>query len=90
MTVYRKGVRTRLPKSPEALHGINEIALYMGISYNTARRWIVFHGLPATKTPTGKWFTTKRAINAWIFAGHEAYLAGEITDNSLKRGSGAA
>jgi excisionase family DNA binding protein len=80
MTMYRKGVRIKIPKNPEVLHGLQEIALYLGVSYNTARRYIILHGLPATKVGE-KYISNRRAITAWIFAGHEALLMGKALED---------
>ncbi len=61
--------------SEEMLEGIASIAEYIGRNYWTARRYILYHGLPATKLPSGRWFTTKHLIDQWIFVGHKFEVA---------------
>ena len=61
-------------KNPNMLEGIPSIAEFIGKSYDTTVRWITLHGLPATKTPSGRWFTHKGLILQWMVAGHSAEL----------------
>lgn len=63
-----------LNKAPGILEGIPAIAAFIGKSGNTTLNWINKHGLPATKTPTGRWFTHRGLILQWIYAGHQAEL----------------
>lgn len=63
-----------LNKAPGILEGIPAIAAFIGKSGNTTLNWIVNHGLPATKTPQGRWFTHRGLILQWIYAGHRAEL----------------
>jgi|TARA_Y100000310_G_C20513702_1_gene730117 transposase-like protein len=61
-------------KNPNFLEGIPSIAEFIGKSYDTTYKWITKHGLPATKTPSGRWITHKGLIMQWIVAGHQAEL----------------
>ena len=72
MAKWKQGRDKISSKSPDALLGIGSIAEYLGFTSTTISRWIKFRGLPAMKTPTGRWFTTKDAITAWIIASGEA------------------
>ena len=68
-----KGGRFRTRnKNPNILEGIAAIAAFIGKSPNTTTSWILNHGLPATKTPEGLWYTHKALILQWIYAGWRA------------------
>ena len=56
------------------LEGIASIAEFIGRSYNTTYKWIMEHGLPATKTPEGIWLSHKGLILQWMYAGHQSEL----------------
>jgi hypothetical protein len=60
------------------LEGITRIAGFIGKSNHTATRWILKAGLPATKTPEGRWLSHKGLILQWMFAGHQAELAARV------------
>lgn len=60
--------------SPAVLEGLDAIAAYLGKSRTTIWRWIIYDNFPATKLPSGTWFTTKYIIANWILAGHDAEI----------------
>tara|TARA_R100000750_G_scaffold9225_1_gene6242 strand:+ start:894 stop:1364 length:471 start_codon:yes stop_codon:yes gene_type:complete len=60
--------------NPNMLEGIPSIAEFIGKGYDTTVKWITLHGLPATKTPNGKWLSHKGLILQWMLAGHTAEL----------------
>ena len=78
MTHWKRGMPFRKNSNPNMLEGIPAIATFIGKSYNTTIIWIREHGLPATKTPQGRWFTHKGLILQWIFAGHQAELGARV------------
>ncbi len=62
---------TAMPTAPrnaddEWLIGLRAIALYMGRSERTIRRWIDDHGFPAGMTPSGHWIASKQSIRDWV------------------------
>ena len=74
--VFRKAQNS----NPSMLEGIKNIAEFMGKSVNTTTRWILHHGLPATKTPEGRWLTHKGLILQWIYAGHQAEMSSRLAN----------
>jgi hypothetical protein len=64
-------------RNPNILEGVAAIANFIGKSPNTAKRWILEAGLPATKTPEGLWYTHKALILQWIYAGWRAEIAAQ-------------
>ena len=71
---WKRGDKHFRNKNPNMLEGIPAIAEFIGKSYDTTYKWITLHGLPATKTPSGRWFTHKGLILQWMVAGHSAEL----------------
>jgi len=71
---WKKGEPHRTNKNPNMLEGIASIAEFIGRSYNTTYKWIMEHGLPATKTPEGIWLSHKGLILQWMYAGHQSEL----------------
>jgi hypothetical protein len=71
---WKSGDKHFRNKNPNMLEGIPAIAEFIGRSYDTTYKWITLHGLPATKTPSGRWFTHKGLILQWMVAGHSAEL----------------
>ena len=59
-------------KNPNMLEGLKEIGDFIGKRPETAKRWILEDGLPATRMPNGMWFTHKGLILQWMVAGHQA------------------
>ena len=83
--VPRKGDPIWNPNdNPDVLEGLHSISEFLGKSVNTTAGWIKNHGLPATKTPEGKWMTHKEIIYRWIIAGHRAEMS--LKDGSPFRG----
>lgn len=78
MANWKPGQHHRRNKNPNILEGLPSIAEWIGKSINTTRLWIREHGLPATKTPRGIWFTHKGLILQWMYAGHQAELKTRI------------
>lgn len=74
----KPGERVGKSRNPNILEGLHDISLFIGKNKNTTIKWILKHGLPATKTPDGKWFTHKGLILQWIYAGHQAILKQKI------------
>jgi len=75
MPKWKKGDPIAQPnRNPNMLEGIPSIATFIGKSYNTTLRWISHHGLPATKTPSGRWLSHKGLILQWMLAGNRAEL----------------
>lgn len=70
----KKSVRAAHNPAPEMLEGLQAIGNYIGRGESTVIKYITGHGLPATRLPSGKWFTTKRLIDQWILAGYRAEL----------------
>lgn len=71
MPQWRKGDPYYIHPNPEMLEGVAAIATYLGVGYNTADKWIKHHDLPATRTWSGRWITTKQAVLAWVLEGVE-------------------
>jgi hypothetical protein len=71
MPQWRKGDPYYIHPNPEMLEGVAAIATYLGVGYNTADKWIKHHQLPATRTWSGRWITTKHAVLAWMLEGVE-------------------
>lgn len=71
MPQWRKGDPYYIHPNPEMLEGVAAIATYLGVGYNTADKWIKHHDLPATRTWSGRWITTKQAVLAWVLEGIE-------------------
>lgn len=61
-------------KNPDILEGLPCIAEFFGKSRHTISRWILNDGLPASKTPDGKWITHKTLLLQWMYAGHLAEM----------------
>ena len=60
--------------NPKILEGLAAISDYIGKSPNTTVSWIKNYGLPATKTPDGKWISHVDLILQWFLAGHRAIV----------------
>jgi|TARA_Y100000310_G_scaffold120924_1_gene119673 hypothetical protein len=60
------------------LEGLPAISKFIGKTPVTTRKWILDHGLPATKLPNGVWLTHKGLILQWIYAGHQATLRSRV------------
>ena len=62
------------------IKGWRLIALYLGVSASTARRWEKWYGLPVMSMPGGRVMTSKSLIDQWIMTRvrlrREAMLAG--------------
>lgn len=71
MPQWRKGDPYYIHPNPEMLEGVAAIATYLGIGYNTADKWIKTKDLPATRTWSGRWITSKQAVLAWMLEGVE-------------------
>lgn len=72
---WKKGDKVKHPNlNPNILEGLPSIGNFLGKSPNTVVNWIMNHGLPATKTPNGRWLTHTQLILQWMYAGHEAEL----------------
>lgn len=72
MPSWKKGGPIAHQPSEHVLWGLKAIANYLGRGYTTLLVWHRDYGLPITKAPDGKWFTTKSALDRWIFASSEA------------------
>lgn len=74
--VYEKEFKQSYPTvkktNPDILQGLREIAEFLNRSQMTISNWIRYNGLPATKTPDGRWLTHKTLILQWIYAGYLA------------------
>jgi hypothetical protein len=64
------------------LEGTAAIADFLGVGYDSARKWMKYDGLPAILNQSGRWFTSKRAVVAWILEGAER--SGRELDPDLK------
>ena len=71
---WKSGDKHFRNKNPNMLEGIPSIAEFIGKCYNTTYTWITKYGLPATKTPSGRWLSHKGLILQWMLAGHQAEL----------------
>ena len=71
---WKRGMPHFQNKNPNMLEGIPSIAEFIGKCYNTTYTWITEHGLPATKTPSGRWLSHKGLILQWMIAGHQAEM----------------
>ncbi len=49
------------------IEGLEQIALLVGHSPDTVRRWHRAHGFPIYRLPDGRYATTRSMIDAWIF-----------------------
>lgn len=74
MSNWKLGDPHRHNSNPNMLEGLPSLAEFLGKSEQTAKRWIMRDGLPATKMPNGKWLTHKGLVMQWIYAGHQAIL----------------
>ena len=73
MPKWKKGDPVLRPNpNPNILEGLNAISAFIGKSPNTTAAWIRNYGLPATKTPNGRWLTHKSLILQWMYAGYLA------------------
>lgn len=75
---WKRGDPHLTNSNPNMLEGIASIGEFIGRSYDCTRKWILMHGLPATKTPSGRWFSHKGLIFQWMLAGHSAELKARV------------
>jgi len=54
------------PRHPEVLHGLEEVAAYLGIDKQTVRRWIRKLEMPVAMMPGGYYWTTRPLLGSWI------------------------
>jgi predicted DNA-binding transcriptional regulator AlpA len=66
-------------REPGGLIGVRKICAYVQISPHTFFRWQREHGFPATRTPGGRWMTSKGLIDTWIIARDKAQRVEERT-----------
>jgi hypothetical protein len=60
--------RSQREHEPGVLIGVRSICAYTRIGPHTFYRWCQKDGFPATRTPDGRWITSKQLINNWIVA----------------------
>ena len=49
------------------IEGLEQIAILVGHSPDAVRRWHRKHGFPIYRAPNGKYATTPKMIDAWIW-----------------------
>lgn len=69
LAAIRQSQRAR---EPGVLIGVRAICAYTQIGTHTFYHWLREHGFPATRTPGGRWMTSKSLIDGWILAREKA------------------
>ena len=84
---WKKGDPVRRPNSnPDILEGLPSICRFFGKCPNTITNWIKNDGLPASKTPQGKWITHKTLLLQWMYAGHLAEMRAKGAKSAPEEG----
>jgi len=55
-----------LSVTPGWLTGWKNIAIYLDVHWETARRWAEQHGLPVVKLPSGRVAALPAELNRWL------------------------
>ena len=69
----REIIREEVHANSDIIYYTRNILEYIGLSRkstSTFYRWVKKYGLPASKTPNGRWWMSKRLMDQWMYARH--------------------
>jgi hypothetical protein len=66
-------IRQEVHANSDIIYDTRNILEYIGLSRkstSTFYRWVKKFGLPASKTPNGRWWISKRLVDQWMYSRH--------------------
>lgn len=69
----RQIIRYEVRNDSDIVRGVQNILQYLGLSrksIQTFYRWVNRSGMPASKTPNGKWWMSRRLMDQWMYSRH--------------------
>ncbi len=69
----RQIIRYEVRNDSDIVHGAQNILQYLGLSrksMTTFYKWTNRSGMPASKTPNGKWWMSRRLMDQWMYSRH--------------------